>query len=257
MLSSQLGEGKKKWWDPFNFFYFISLLLFFSLHLNTHSFYFPCKFLLSYFFPPKFYSSKHSNSSYQTNCPRFLVWPISSPKILSCLSFSASSCNSTIAIFFFYAFTLIHHFLVCTTFFFPVIIIWVSFKMWPLPPFTLFWKHKQWVWTSLGFHGEIIGGSSMKLCIVLPSVIWIWVILSGIAYCEKPGNVSVGAVFTFNSVIGRAAKTAMEMAVDDVNADPTILNGTKLSLAMEDAACSVWVGLIGGCKEYPCRTFIF
>lgn len=64
--------------------------------------------------------------------------------------------------------------------------------------------------------------------------------------CEKPAVVNIGAIFTFNSVIGRAAKPAMEAAVADINANPTILNGTRLNLFMEDANCSVFLGSTEG-----------
>ncbi|KAF7823134.1 glutamate receptor 3.7 [Senna tora] len=76
-------------------------------------------------------------------------------------------------------------------------------------------------------------------------MIWIWVLLGGIAHCQRPASVNIGAVFSFDSVIGGVAKVAMEMAVSDVNADPIVLNGTKLNLIMEDASCSVFLGSIG------------
>ncbi|PIN14938.1 Glutamate-gated kainate-type ion channel receptor subunit GluR5 [Handroanthus impetiginosus] len=61
-------------------------------------------------------------------------------------------------------------------------------------------------------------------------------------YCEKPAVVKIGAVFTHDSVIGRGAKTAMEMAVEDINSDPNILNGTELKMIMEDIGCNVFLG---------------
>lgn len=70
------------------------------------------------------------------------------------------------------------------------------------------------------------------------------IVLGDIASCERPSEVKIGAIFTFNSVIGKAAKAAVQMAVDDVNADPRILNGTELKLIMEDANCSVFMGSI-------------
>ncbi|XP_054815562.1 glutamate receptor 3.7 isoform X2 [Prosopis cineraria] len=85
----------------------------------------------------------------------------------------------------------------------------------------------------------------MKHFIAVPGIIWIWIILCGLARCQKPASVNIGAVFTFDSVIGRAAKVAMHMAVDDVNADPIVLNGTKLNLVMEDTNCNVFLGSIG------------
>ena len=82
--------------------------------------------------------------------------------------------------------------------------------------------------------------------ILLPLVVLIWVFLNGSVYCQGPAVVNIGAIFTFNSVIGRAAKLAMETAVSDVNADPKILNGTELKLIPEDANCSAFLGSVGG-----------
>lgn len=77
-----------------------------------------------------------------------------------------------------------------------------------------------------------------------------WVFLSGYVNCQKPASVSVGAIFTFNSVIGKVAKKAIETAISDVNADPILLNGTELRLISDDANASVFLGTIGG-------TFLF
>ncbi|XP_030459567.1 glutamate receptor 3.7 [Syzygium oleosum] len=59
-----------------------------------------------------------------------------------------------------------------------------------------------------------------------------------------PAVVRVGAIFTHDSVVGRSAKAAMEAAVADVNADPSVLNGTELRLFTEDANCSVFMGTV-------------
>ncbi|XP_010414001.1 PREDICTED: glutamate receptor 3.7 isoform X1 [Camelina sativa] len=66
--------------------------------------------------------------------------------------------------------------------------------------------------------------------------------------CQRPDVVNLGAVFAFDSVIGRAAKVALEAAVSDVNADTSVLNGTKLRLLMEDSVCNVFHGSIGAFK---------
>ena len=42
---------------------------------------------------------------------------------------------------------------------------------------------------------------------------------------SKPNVVNIGALYTFNSVIRRSAKPAIEAAVDDVNSDSTVLVG--------------------------------
>ncbi|KAL6287376.1 hypothetical protein ACE6H2_011766 [Prunus campanulata] len=84
----------------------------------------------------------------------------------------------------------------------------------------------------------------MRQGVALPLHTLIWVFLTGSLYCQRPSVVNIGAIFTFNSVIGRVARTAMEAAVSDVNADPRILNGTELRLHMEDANCSVFLGSV-------------
>ncbi|KAL5797854.1 hypothetical protein ACOSQ2_002674 [Xanthoceras sorbifolium] len=85
----------------------------------------------------------------------------------------------------------------------------------------------------------------MKRLVVVPLFIFmIWVGFSGSVCCQRPSAVNIGAIFTFDSVIGRAAKAAMEAAVSDVNADPGILNGTELSLIIKDVNCNVFLGSI-------------
>ena len=63
---------------------------------------------------------------------------------------------------------------------------------------------------------------------------------------SRPAEVRIGALFTFDSVIGRAVKPAIELAVADINADPSILSETKLSVLMQDTNCSGFVGTIEG-----------
>ncbi|KAF8410699.1 hypothetical protein HHK36_003233 [Tetracentron sinense] len=74
--------------------------------------------------------------------------------------------------------------------------------------------------------------------------ILILVLQIGHVYSQRPKVVKVGAVFTYDSVIGRAAKVALDAAVADVNADPTILNGTRLEVIMEDTHCNVFMGSV-------------
>ncbi|CAK9133530.1 unnamed protein product [Ilex paraguariensis] len=82
----------------------------------------------------------------------------------------------------------------------------------------------------------------MQSIMFMPLTLLILVLFNTSVYCQKPAFVNVGAIFTYDSVIGRAAKAAMEIAVSDINADPNILNGTKLRLVMQDANCSVFMG---------------
>ncbi|EHA8586315.1 glutamate receptor 3.5-like [Cocos nucifera] len=59
-----------------------------------------------------------------------------------------------------------------------------------------------------------------------------------------PPVVNVGALFTFNSTIGRAATLAIEFAVEDVNKDTSVLAGTKLNVIKQDTNCSGFLGTI-------------
>ncbi|CAN6574297.1 unnamed protein product [Malus baccata var. baccata] len=84
----------------------------------------------------------------------------------------------------------------------------------------------------------------MRGAVVLPLQFLIWVFLTSCFYCQKPSVVNIGAIFSFNSVIGRVAKTAMEAALSDVNADPRILSGTELRLLKENTNSSVFLGSV-------------
>ncbi|KAJ8506830.1 hypothetical protein OPV22_007716 [Ensete ventricosum] len=77
-------------------------------------------------------------------------------------------------------------------------------------------------------------------------VLWFLLVLAtgfGVfAGAERPAVVNVGAVLTYDSVIGRVAKAAIEAAVADVNANASVLGGTRLNLVMRDANCNVFLG---------------
>ncbi|KAK8546354.1 hypothetical protein V6N13_067578 [Hibiscus sabdariffa] len=77
------------------------------------------------------------------------------------------------------------------------------------------------------------------------SLLMIWVVSrTCLVGCKKPVSINVGVVFTFDSVIGRAAKPAMETANSDINESPTILNGNDFNLIMKDANCNAFLGSI-------------
>jgi hypothetical protein len=67
-----------------------------------------------------------------------------------------------------------------------------------------------------------------------------------VALPARPPSVTIGALFTFDSVIGSSAATAIRLAVDDINRDATLLRGTNLSVLMQDTKCSGFVGTIQG-----------
>jgi len=93
----------------------------------------------------------------------------------------------------------------------------------------------------------------MKELVILLLFVSIWVIVGGFVCCQRPAVVNIGAIFTFDSVIGKAAKPAMEAAVSDVNNDSRIR--TKLNLLMDDVNSSVFLGTIDGNFQILCLSF--
>ena len=61
-----------------------------------------------------------------------------------------------------------------------------------------------------------------------------------------PEIVNIGAIFAFKSVIGKAAKVAIEAAIEDINSNPDILRGTKLRLQMKDSNYSGFTAIVEG-----------
>ncbi|KAL3845036.1 hypothetical protein ACJIZ3_002439 [Penstemon smallii] len=60
----------------------------------------------------------------------------------------------------------------------------------------------------------------------------------------RPNVLKIGSILTFDSVIGKVAKVAIEAAVDDVNSNPSILKDTKLIVAMIDSHFSGFSSII-------------
>ena len=84
------------------------------------------------------------------------------------------------------------------------------------------------MWFLLGLHGAVCQ------------------IGNGPSSSSKPTMVNIGALFTYNSTIGRAAMIGIELAAEDVNADSTILAGTTLNVITQDTNCSGFVGTVEG-----------
>ncbi|GKV13324.1 hypothetical protein SLEP1_g24351 [Rubroshorea leprosula] len=83
------------------------------------------------------------------------------------------------------------------------------------------------LWSSL----EVVGGTGTNSS-------------SSSSTSSRPSVVNIGALLTFNSVIGRAARPAIEAAINDINSDPNILKGTKLNLILHDTNCSGFLGTV-------------
>ncbi|CAO2830716.1 unnamed protein product [Amaranthus hypochondriacus] len=60
----------------------------------------------------------------------------------------------------------------------------------------------------------------------------------------RPKVVNVGAIFSFNSTIGKVAKIAIQAAMNDVNSSPEILHGTNLNISMWDSNDSGFLGAV-------------
>ncbi|KZV17709.1 glutamate receptor 3.4 [Dorcoceras hygrometricum] len=61
-------------------------------------------------------------------------------------------------------------------------------------------------------------------------------------------ELNIGALFTLNSVIGQSAMPAILAAIEDVNADTSILKDTKLNLILQDTNCSAFLGTVDAMK---------
>lgn len=91
-----------------------------------------------------------------------------------------------------------------------------------------------------------------RVFLLLVSYIWVpMAVLGGIenvtvSSLSWPKVVKFGALFTVNSVIGSSVMPAILAAVDDVNADSTVLSGTKLHVVTQDTNCSGFIGTIDG-----------
>ncbi|BAT80438.1 hypothetical protein LR48_Vigan338s001300 [Vigna angularis] len=60
--------------------------------------------------------------------------------------------------------------------------------------------------------------------------------------------VNIGAIFTLQTINGKVSKIAIEAAEQDVNSDPRILGGRRLSINVHDSNFSGFLGFIGALK---------
>lgn len=80
---------------------------------------------------------------------------------------------------------------------------------------------------------------------------------------SRPAAVNIGALFTYDSTIGKVAKIAIEEAVKDVNSNFSILHGTKLVAKFQNTNCSGFLGMVEGsllllltfCLDFGCFFF--
>ncbi|KAK7312717.1 hypothetical protein VNO77_36802 [Canavalia gladiata] len=87
-------------------------------------------------------------------------------------------------------------------------------------------------------------------------VLWLWIPLKAVGrvgpsatsvnstVSSRPKVVKFGALFTYDSVIGRSVKPAILAAVDEVNSSTTILPGIELQVILHDTNCSGFLGTV-------------
>lgn len=102
----------------------------------------------------------------------------------------------------------------------------------------LIWRRGRWVKTSVLLLALFFG-------ILMPLGV-MGISRNSTGSSSNPSVVNIGVLFTLDSVIGRSAQPAILAAVDDVNADNTILSGTKLNLILHDTNCSGFLGTVEG-----------
>ncbi|CAI9110463.1 OLC1v1010492C1 [Oldenlandia corymbosa var. corymbosa] len=60
----------------------------------------------------------------------------------------------------------------------------------------------------------------------------------------RPKSVNIGSILTLDSFVGKAAKVAIDAAVEDVNSNLAVLPGTKLNITTFDSGNSGFLGII-------------
>ena len=62
-----------------------------------------------------------------------------------------------------------------------------------------------------------------------------------------PPVVNIGSILQFNSTTGGVAVVAIHAALEDINSDPTVLNGTTLKVKIKDTNCfDGFLGMVQG-----------
>ncbi|KAF6154329.1 hypothetical protein GIB67_026785 [Kingdonia uniflora] len=83
--------------------------------------------------------------------------------------------------------------------------------------------------------------------------VWVWIVLLWILYSgvvsigvsRRPATVNIGAIFSLGTINGKVSKIAMDAAVHDVNADLSVLGGSKLVLSLHDSNLSGFSSIMG------------
>ncbi|KAJ1277548.1 hypothetical protein BS78_04G012900 [Paspalum vaginatum] len=79
----------------------------------------------------------------------------------------------------------------------------------------------------------------MKMGFLMSLVLSLFLFSNGIckSLAARPSVVNIGSILRFNSTTGGVAAVAIHAALEDINSDTTILNGTTLKVDMRDTNC--------------------
>ncbi|XP_066329047.1 glutamate receptor 3.1-like [Miscanthus floridulus] len=79
----------------------------------------------------------------------------------------------------------------------------------------------------------------MKISFLMLMVLSLFLFPNGIhkSLASRPSVVSIGSILRLNSTTGGVSDVAIHAAVDDINSDPTVLNGTTLRVDTRDTNC--------------------
>uniref|UniRef100_A0ACD5ZA71 Uncharacterized protein n=1 Tax=Avena sativa TaxID=4498 RepID=A0ACD5ZA71_AVESA len=79
----------------------------------------------------------------------------------------------------------------------------------------------------------------MEIPFLMPLVLSLLLFSNGIcqSLAARPPVVNIGSILQLNSTTGGVSEVAIHAALEDINSDPTVLNGTTLNVLMKDASC--------------------
>ncbi|EMS53869.1 Glutamate receptor 3.3 [Triticum urartu] len=89
----------------------------------------------------------------------------------------------------------------------------------------------------------------MKIAFLTLLVLSLLLFPSGIckSLAAGPPVVNIGSILQFNSTTGGVAEVAIRSALEDINSDPTVLNGTTLKVKIKDTNCfDGFLGMVQG-----------
>ena len=78
------------------------------------------------------------------------------------------------------------------------------------------------------------------------------------SFCTAAHNdlmVHIGVILNYKTWIGKVAKTAIEMAADDINRDTQLLNGSQLVVEFRDSQGDAVKGASAGNLHFLCIFF--